>query len=157
MRRINAGLTEKEEGARNMKSMNLSRRGFLAAQTCVAAGAVSGLAHAERSATWQTATPKEMNLLKKDKFRARFEDGTQTVLTLAETQSCRSGWARPLHLRRREGVTLSFECDASMAAKFESEETSTLTIEHQTLGRADLFLTAVPMKSGKIRLEAVLN
>lgn len=142
---------------KNVPSSTLSRRGFLAAQGGLLAVGAAPLANASTQKTWPRVTQQDLSPLCGETFTAKFADGSRHRLKLVEAEKSRSGWRRPLHLKRAEGVTLSFKASDAAIEKFSEQDGDILQISHSSLGKTEAFFTAVPLKSGKVRLEAVFN
>ena len=160
-----------------MGSKNLSRRAFVAGQM-TAAIAIAGVANAGpltkslferagpkaprlsrfdqlKSATWETITNDELSLLIGNHFNALCDDGLHLNLKLVKTEAIKSGRYRPRNLARREGVIAVFE---SPQANWLSETGhQNVWVSHPVLGDFQIFLGAVPSRSGGHVIEAVLN
>lgn len=140
------------------KPIKLNRRSFLAAQACVATAGVSGAAGASIFAgpvKWETLTHKELAPMIGESFSAATKDGLHLDLELVGATAVKSGWHRPLGLARAEGVVAEFKCP-QMDELVKSGHQS-VRIDHDKLGKFDLFLGAVPNRSGGHIAEAVLN
>ncbi len=162
-----------------MGSKNLSRRAFVAGQaTAIAALTMAGAASAGpltkslferaapkaprlnrfdqlKNARWETVTDDEMSLFIGNHFNAMCDDGLHLNLKLVKTEAIKSGRHRPRNLARREGVIAVFE---SPQAKWLSETGhQNVWISHPVLGDFQIFLGAVPSRSGGYVIEAVLN
>ncbi len=136
----------------------LNRRAFVAAQACAVLAGASGLAGASilgSAPSWETATKKELSPLIGDRFTATTMDGLHVDLKLIAAEACCSGPARPAHLARREGVMAVFK--SPQASKIALSGHQTVRIKHASLGKFDLFIGAVPSRSGGHVLEAILN
>ncbi len=136
----------------------LSRRTFVAAQACAVLSGASGIAGASalsKAPSWETATKKELTPLIGDRFTAITEGGQHIVLQLIAAEACCSGRHRPVHLKRREGVTAVFT--SPQAGQIALSGHQTVRIKHTSLGKFDLFIGAVPSRSGGHILEAILN
>ena len=162
-----------------MGSKHLSRRAFVAGQaTAALAITMAGVASAGpltkslfkragpkaprlsrfdqiKNAKWETVTDDELSLFIGNHFNAMCDDGLHLNLKLVKTEAIKSGRYRPRNLARLEGVVAVFE---SPQAKWLAETGhQSVWISHPVLGDFQIFLGAVPSRSGGHVIEAVLN
>lgn len=157
--------------------MMLSRRAVLAGKAALAglvalpgvalartpAGAAAPTATAAPTVTpaalrpprWHDATAEELAALVGDRFRVSTREHGDLVLKLVAVEGSTSGAARPAHLPRREGVTAVF--DSPDAAPLVADGDGLHRVWHPRMGAADLYMTAVPRRSGGADIEIVLN
>ncbi|MEP3892155.1 MAG: hypothetical protein ABJN69_16980 [Hellea sp.] len=136
-------------------SPKLNRRLFMAGQASFATLGAAGVAGASTHSSWKTLGHKNLEPLIGDKFTARTEAGDIMTLKLVDSSPVKSGWHRPVHLKRREGVVATFESNG--AAAYAEAGDRVVTMTHKELGRFDVFLSATQKKSGGFELEVVLN
>lgn len=105
--------------------------------------------------SWKTGTADQFARLINQPFTAMTDDGNMLHLKLVKAEAGNSGPARPKHLPRSESVSLIFKSD-SAAELFEQGHQS-VWITNGTLGTVNLFLGAIPLKSGGYEIEAILN
>lgn len=133
----------------------LNRRLFMAGQASLVTLGAVGVAGASSNSSWKTLGHKDLKPLIGDSFTARTEAGDSMTLKLVDSSPVKSGWHRPAHLKRREGVVATFE--SSGAAAFAEAGDQLVAMNHKELGRFDVFLSATQKKSGGFEMEVVLN
>ncbi|WP_136442430.1 DUF6916 family protein [Pacificoceanicola onchidii] len=104
---------------------------------------------------WETTTSAEMAGLVGDRFRFRSAEHGTIVLKLVELEDHPSGPHRPAHLPRRDGMTALFE--GPDMAPIVADGGGTFEVSHPRMGRATLYVTAAPTRSGSALVELVLN
>lgn len=104
---------------------------------------------------WHDATAEELAALVGDRFRISTRDHGDLVLKLKAIEPGSSGPARPGDLPRRESVTAVF--DSPDAAPLVADGDGLHRVWHPRMGAADLYMTAVPRRSGGADIEIVLN
>lgn len=128
--------------------------------------AVSGLAYAQTrqtlnlsnagyTPTWDNVLSGDMSAFKQDSFWGLADDGTRLELSLLATEAVNFGAALPRHLKRREGVSLTFT--SPQIDWFIENGAQNITIGHAVLGHSTFFINPVPTRSGSYTLEVVIN
>ncbi|MFC0157350.1 DUF6916 family protein [Mameliella alba] len=108
-----------------------------------------------RPPRWHDATAEELMPLVGDRFRISTPQHGNLVLRLKAVEAGRSGMDRPRHLPRRESVTVVF--DSPDSAPLVADGDGLHRVWHPRMGAADLYMTAVPRRSGGADIEIVLN
>ncbi|MBW4982431.1 hypothetical protein KZZ07_07750 [Mameliella sp. CS4] len=157
--------------------LTVSRRAVLAGKAALAGlAALPGAAFARGDATgpdtlhggpaatasgalrpprWHDATAEELMPLIGDRFRISTSQHGDLVLRLKAVEAGHSGMDRPGHLPRRESVTAVF--DSPDSAPLVSDGDGLHRVWHPRMGAAELYMTAVPRRSGGADIEIVLN
>ncbi|MEP3654448.1 MAG: hypothetical protein ABJO36_06080 [Litorimonas sp.] len=145
------------------KSSQLNRRSMLSASAALAttigisgtAFARTGMMSLESTADWKTGTADDFAPLVNQPFMAKLKDGTLLHLTLVDVEASNSGAARPKHLARSEGVTLTFKSD--FAEDLAKQGDHTVWIFNHALGNFEAFLGTTPRRTGGYDIELILN
>ncbi|MEQ3744853.1 MAG: hypothetical protein ABNH53_01290 [Henriciella sp.] len=141
------------------KSMKLGRRAFLVGQACVVGATAAGTAQAgtsaDRNLTWERAAKPQFKHMIGDKFEAQTASGAKVELQLRLVEASRSGWKRPLHLARSEGVSLVF--DSPEMDAIAAEGSQNIQVKHAKLGAFEAYVDVMPRRRGGHELEMILN
>ncbi|WP_305968676.1 MULTISPECIES: hypothetical protein [unclassified Mameliella] len=130
-------------------------RGDAAAPDALHGGPAERAADALRPPRWHDATAEELRPLVGDRFRVSTPRHGDMVLRLKAVEAGHSGMDRPAHLPRRESVTAIF--DSPDSAPLVADGDGLHRVWHPRMGAADLYMTAVPRRSGGADIEIVLN
>ena len=140
------------------KTTHLDRRSFLYGQVAVASTiGLSGASYARgrTNPRWETATARQFEAFIGQAFTGMDKDRNLLHLTLVKVESGNSGSDRPKNLPRPESVILVFKSD--FAEDLAAQGHHSVWINHHTLGETNIFLGAVPRRSGGYDIEAILN
>ena len=130
-------------------------RGVVSGQAAAPSGGVTPTAAAPLPPRWHDATAEELAALVGDRFRFSTMGHGDLVLKLKAVEPGASGPARPGDLSRRESVTAVF--DSPDAGPLVADGDGLHRVWHPRMGAADLYMTAVPRRSGGADIEIVLN
>ena len=135
---------------------HLNRRLFMGGQIALAAslGLGSSAFASDDKISWQKGTANQFAQLIDQQFTAVTAEGALLEMTLIEAVAGKSGPARPKNLARSESVSLVFETD--FPEDLAGQEKST-RVWNATLGEAELYLSAIPRRSGGYEIEVILN
>ncbi len=140
------------------KTLKIGRRSFLAGQACAIGAASAGVANAgtnDGNMTWQRAAKPQFSKLVGETFEAKTETGETIQMKLREAVAGKSGWHRPIWLKRSEGVSLAF--DSPQIEALVEQGSQVVTVTHAALGTADVYIDVMPRRRGGHELEVILN